>query len=47
MDATLAVLALHAWQQALQPHGLRLNATKTDAWSPAGRAVLTAELQAC
>jgi len=47
VDASLAALALQAFQRALHPLGLRLNWTKTAAWSPAGRAVLTPDLQAC
>ena len=45
VEAGLAVEALTALERALAPWGLRLNATKTTAWSPAGIAVLPPPLQ--
>ena len=47
VEATLASIALQALQAVLEPLGLRLNTAKTAAWSPAGRAVLTEDLQRC
>ena len=47
VEASLAGEALAALQRALDPCGLKLNHSKTAAWSPSGQAVLPESVRSC